>query len=152
MSSLFLLETDYKCDECGRDSGYCKHCSESAFDKSNDEEMSEMSFKEYPVRVKKKVRKRRVENYRHQRQKIMANAISWWRCFCFFYWHWRKRRAYKQLHSHPISEYNAMHKYFIPFIPLHDFLSHIKRYIVYIFLSKIFPFSVSFRGHEKFKK
>ena len=57
-----------------------------------------------------------------------------------------------KLHSHPISEYNAMHKYLIPFIPLHDFLSHIKRYIVYIFLSKIFPFSVSFRGHEKFKK
>ena len=54
MSSLSLLETDYKCDEYGRDSGYCKHCSESAFDKSNDEEMSEMSSKEYPVRVKKK--------------------------------------------------------------------------------------------------
>ena len=83
MSSLSLLETDYKCDDYGRDSGYCKHCSESAFDKSNDEEMSEMSSKEYPVR-KKKIRERRVENYRHQRQKIMANAISWWRCFCFF--------------------------------------------------------------------
>ena len=51
---MSLLETDYKCDDYGRDSGYCKHCSESAFDKSNDEEMSEMSFKEYPVRVKKK--------------------------------------------------------------------------------------------------
>ena len=37
-------------------------------------------------------------------------------------------------HSRPISEYNAMHKYFIPFIRLHDFLNHIKRYIVYIFL------------------
>ena len=49
-----LFETDYKCDDYGRDSGYCKHCSESAFDKSNDEEMSEMSSKEYPVRVKKK--------------------------------------------------------------------------------------------------
>ena len=47
MSSLSLLETDYKCDDYGRDSGYCKHCSESAFDKSNDEEMSEMSSKEY---------------------------------------------------------------------------------------------------------
>ena len=51
---MSLLETDYKCDDYGRDSGYCKHCSESAFDKSNDEEMSEMSSKEYPVRVKKK--------------------------------------------------------------------------------------------------
>ena len=71
-----LFETDYKCDDYGRDSGYCKHCSESAFDKSNDEEMSEMSSKEYPVRVQKKIRERRVENYRHQRQKIMANAIS----------------------------------------------------------------------------
>ena len=40
------------------------------------EEMSEMSSKENPVRVKKKIRERRVENYRHQRQKIMANAIS----------------------------------------------------------------------------
>ena len=49
---------------------------ESAFHKSNDEEMSEMSSKEYPVRVEKKIRERRVENYRHQRQKIMANAIS----------------------------------------------------------------------------
>ena len=54
MSSLSLLETDYKCNDYGRDSGYCKHCSKSAFDKSNDEEMSEMSSKEYPVRVKKK--------------------------------------------------------------------------------------------------
>ena len=53
MSSLSLLETDYKCNDYGRDSGYCKHCSKSAFDKSNDEEMSEMSSKE-PVRVKKK--------------------------------------------------------------------------------------------------
>ena len=50
-----LFETDYKCVDYGRDSGYCKHCSESAFDKSNDEEMSEMSSKEYPVRVKKKI-------------------------------------------------------------------------------------------------
>ena len=48
MSSLSLLETDYKCDDYGRDSGYCKHCSESAFDKSNDEEMSEMSSKNIP--------------------------------------------------------------------------------------------------------
>ena len=51
---MSLLETDYKCDDYGRDSGYCKHCSESAFDKSNDEKMSEMSSKEYPVLVKKK--------------------------------------------------------------------------------------------------
>ena len=78
MSSLSLLETDYKCDDYGRDSGYCKHCSESAFEKSNEEEMSKMSSKEYPFRVqkKKKIRERRVENYRHQRQKIVANAIS----------------------------------------------------------------------------
>ena len=49
---------------------------ESAFDKSRDEEMSEMSSKEYPVRVKKKIKERRVENNRHQRQKKKANAIS----------------------------------------------------------------------------
>ena len=54
--------------------------------------------------------------------------------------------------SQLISEYNAMHKYFIPIIPFHDFLSHIKRCIVYIFLSKVLPFFVSFRDHEKFKK
>ena len=54
MSSLSLLETDYKCDDYGRDSGYCKHCSESAFEKSNEEEMSKMSSKEYPFRVQKK--------------------------------------------------------------------------------------------------
>ena len=53
LSSLSLLETDYKCDDYGRDFGYCKHCSESAFDKSNEEQMSEMSSKEYPVRLKK---------------------------------------------------------------------------------------------------
>ena len=50
---------------------------ESAFDKSCEEEMSEMSSKEYPVRVKKKIKERRVENNRHQRQKKKANAISW---------------------------------------------------------------------------
>ena len=50
---------------------------ESAFDKSRDEEMSEMSSKEYPVRVKKKIKERRVEKNRHQRQKKNANAISW---------------------------------------------------------------------------
>ena len=49
-----LFETDYKCDDYGCHSGYCKHCSESAFEKCNDEEMSGMSSKEYPVRVKKK--------------------------------------------------------------------------------------------------
>ena len=50
---------------------------ESAFDKSRDEEMSEMSSKEYPVRVKKKkIKERRVEKNRHQRQKKKANAIS----------------------------------------------------------------------------
>ena len=77
LSSLSLLETDYKCDDYGRDSGYCKHCSESAFDKSNDEEMSDMSSKEYPVRVKKKkISERRVENYLHLKQKMIANAIS----------------------------------------------------------------------------
>ena len=43
---------------------------ESAFDKS------EMSSKEYPVRVKKKIRERRAENNRYQRQKKKANAIS----------------------------------------------------------------------------
>ena len=31
---MSLLETDYKCNDYGRDSGYCKHCSKSAFDKS----------------------------------------------------------------------------------------------------------------------
>ena len=30
---LSLLETDYKSDDYGRDSGYCKHCNERAFDK-----------------------------------------------------------------------------------------------------------------------
>ena len=51
---------------------------ESAFDKSRDQEMSEMSSKEYPVWVKKKkkIRERGVENNRHQRQKKKANAIS----------------------------------------------------------------------------
>ena len=58
MSSLSILEIDYKCDDYGRDSGYCKHSeSESVLDKSNDEEMSEMSSKEYPVQVKKKSEK-----------------------------------------------------------------------------------------------
>ena len=71
-----LFETDYKCGENGRDSGYCKHCSESAFEKCNDEEMLEMSSKEYPVRIKKRNQGKEGENYRHRRQKIMANAIS----------------------------------------------------------------------------
>ena len=53
MSSLSILETDYKCDDYGRDSGDRKHCGESACENCNDEEMSEMSSKEYPVRVKK---------------------------------------------------------------------------------------------------
>ena len=52
-----VFETDYKCDDYGRDSGYCKHCSESAFDKSNEEEMSKMSSKEDPFRVQKKKKK-----------------------------------------------------------------------------------------------
>ena len=30
---MSLLETDYKFDDHGRDSGYCKHCNESAFHK-----------------------------------------------------------------------------------------------------------------------
>ena len=75
MSSLSLLETDYKCDDCGRDSGYCKHCSESAFDKSNDEEMLEISSKEYPVWVKKK-RENKGGKLPPPATKIMANAIS----------------------------------------------------------------------------
>ena len=33
LSSLSLPETDYKFEDYGRDSGYCKHCNESAFDK-----------------------------------------------------------------------------------------------------------------------
>ena len=33
---------------------------------------------------KKNIRERRVENYLHQRQKIMANTISGWRWFCCF--------------------------------------------------------------------
>ena len=74
MSSLSILETDYKCDGCGRDSGYCKHCSESAFDKSNDEDMSEMS-KEYPVR-KKKYQGKEGGKLPPPATKIMANAIS----------------------------------------------------------------------------
>ena len=75
MSSLSLLETDYKCNDYGRDSGYCKHCSKSAFDKSNDEEMSEMSSKEYPVR-KKKSGKGGWKITATSDKKIMANAIS----------------------------------------------------------------------------
>ena len=75
MSSLSLLETDYKCNDYGRDSGYCKHCSKSAFDKSNDEEMSEMSSKEYSVR-KKKSGKGGWKITATSDKKIMANAIS----------------------------------------------------------------------------
>ena len=42
-----------------------------------------------------------------------------------------------------------MRKYFIPIIPLHDILSHIKRYVLYIFLSKVLPFFFfGFRDHE----
>ena len=41
-------------EDCECDSGYCKHRSDSAFDKSNDEEISESSSKEYPVQAKKK--------------------------------------------------------------------------------------------------
>ena len=73
---MSLLETDYKCDDCGRDSGYCKHCSESAFDKSNDEEMLEISSKEYPVWVKKKKRENKGGKLPPPATKIMANAIS----------------------------------------------------------------------------
>ena len=116
--------------------------------------MSEMSSKEYPVQVKKK------KTIRKGGWKITATSDKnndkcnqLMKMFLLFYWHLRKRRAYKQqLRSHPISEYNAMHKKIIPFIPLYDFLSHIKRYIVYIFLSKVLPFFVSFRDHKKFKK
>ena len=35
LSWLSLLETDYKCDDYGRDSSYRKHCNESAFDKNH---------------------------------------------------------------------------------------------------------------------
>ena len=52
-----------------------KHCSKSAFDKSNDEEMSEMSSKEYPVR-KKKNQGKEGGKLPPPATKIMANAIS----------------------------------------------------------------------------
>lgn len=35
-----------------------------------------------PCRRKKKIKKRTAES--HQDRKIMVNANSWWRCFCFF--------------------------------------------------------------------
>ena len=75
MSSLPLLEIDCKCDDYGRDSGYCKHCSENAFDNSNDEEMLEMSSKEYPVRVKKKIKGKDSGKLPPPATKIMANAL-----------------------------------------------------------------------------
>ena len=46
-------------EDCECDSGYCKHRSDSAFDKSNDEEISESSSKEYPVQAKKSRKGRR---------------------------------------------------------------------------------------------
>ena len=49
-----LFENNYKCEDYGRDSGYCNYCTENAFDKSNDKEMSEMSSKECLVRWRKK--------------------------------------------------------------------------------------------------
>ena len=122
MSSLSLLETNYQCDDYGCDSGYCKHYSESAFDKSNDEQMSEMSSKEYPVRVKEKSGKGGRKITATSDKKEWQMQLFKENMFLLFYWHRRRRRAYKQLHSHPISEHNAMRKYFIPFIPLHDFL------------------------------
>ena len=47
-----LFDNDYKGENCECDSGYCKHRSEGAFEKISHEEMSEISFKEYPVRAK----------------------------------------------------------------------------------------------------
>ena len=104
------------CDDYGRDSSYCKHCSESAFDKSSDEEMSEMSSKEYPVPVGKKKRgKEGGKLTPPATKKLQMQLVD--EMFLFFYWHWRKikQQVYKKLQSHLISEYNAMHKYFIPF-------------------------------------
>ena len=106
----------------------CKHCSESAWWRRDVGDVGEI----------REIRERRVENYRHQWQKIMAIAISWWRCLCFFTGTEERDEPTNNYTVIPcISEYNAMHKYFIPFILLHDFLSHIKRYIVYILLSEI---------------
>ena len=52
----------------------CKHCSESAWWRRDVGDVGEI----------REIRERRVENYRYQWQKLMAIAISWWRCLCFF--------------------------------------------------------------------
>ena len=69
-----LEEILYEFEKCKCDFGYFKHRSDSAFDKSNDEEILESSSKEFPVQAKKKIKKRTVES--HQHRKIMANANS----------------------------------------------------------------------------
>ena len=44
-----LYDNNSKCEDCECDSAYVNHRTESVFDKSSDEEMSEMSCDEYPV-------------------------------------------------------------------------------------------------------
>ena len=67
----------------------------------------------------------------------------------------KKETSLKQLHSHPISEYNAMHKYFIPFIPLHDFFKATSRdtsctyfYLRYCRFSLVFEITKNLRNNE----
>ena len=56
----YVEEILYEFEDCECDSGYnCKHRSDSAFNKFNDEEISESSSKEYPVQAKKMSRKGR---------------------------------------------------------------------------------------------
>ena len=49
------LDNNPKCEDCECDSAYVKHCSESVFEKSSYEEMSEMSlfFTATPVNKKR---------------------------------------------------------------------------------------------------
>ena len=78
--------------------------------------MSEMSSKEYPVPVgKKKQGKEGGKLTPPATKKLQMQLVD--EMFLLFYWHWRKikQQVYKKLESHLISEYNAMHKYFIPF-------------------------------------
>lgn len=44
-----LFDNDYECGDCGCYYGYCELRSESAFDKSSDEEVSGISCERYPV-------------------------------------------------------------------------------------------------------
>ena len=44
-----LFDNDYECEGCGCYYGYCKLRSESAFDKSSNEEVSGISCEGYPV-------------------------------------------------------------------------------------------------------